>query len=136
VDNSLGVELSAIGVWRSEDYYHIVFAILVDNPLDVFLTLRVKRASGRSDKALGQHQYRLGSGAYRARRNRRSLHSITLADYDDFLPFEFHSLLLPAMISEALSQHLFNGFCNLLLVDTIAAQALDFRPIFVEDVAG
>jgi hypothetical protein len=80
----LGIQLGAVGIGCTQHHHQVVPAVLVNRFLNVLLTLRVKRAGGGSDKALGLHQQRLGSGALHALGNRRALHAVPFA-YDDNL---------------------------------------------------
>ena len=90
VDDRLSVKLGAIRIGGAQDDHQVVFTVLVDDFLDTFLTLRVKRTGGGSDKALGLHQQRLGAGALHALGNSRALNAVPFADNDDLLPLQIN----------------------------------------------
>lgn len=56
VRHGLSIELRAVRIRGSKDDDQVLFAILFCNLLDTLLTLQVKGARRRSDKALGLHQ--------------------------------------------------------------------------------
>jgi len=52
IGHRFGIEFGAIGVGSSQYYNKVFLAVLVGYFFDIFLTLRVKRSGGGSDKAL------------------------------------------------------------------------------------
>ena len=94
VSHRLGVEFSAVGIGSTQNDYQVVLAVLVNDLLNILLTLRVKCTGGGSDKALCLHQQWFCPGTLHALGNSRALHSIAFANNNDPLPFQFHLYLL------------------------------------------
>ncbi len=88
VDQGLRIKLGSIRIGRAEDGNEVLFAVLFDEFLDAFLTLRVKCTGGRSDKAFRLHQHRLGAGAANTGFDSRPLHAISFPDDDHFFTFK------------------------------------------------
>ena len=98
VGHRLGIELGTIGIGSPQYYDKVILAVLVGYFLDVFLTLRVKRSGGGSDKALRLDEQRLRASALYAFGNSGTLHAITFADNNSFLSFQFHLYTPPCII--------------------------------------
>ena len=62
VGNGGGVELGALGGGGAQQDDEVVGAYLVDDPLDIFLTLQDKGAGGGSNETVGHLQNHFRSG--------------------------------------------------------------------------
>jgi hypothetical protein len=79
------IELAALRSRRAEHYDESAVAVLFGDSLDRVLTVQVKGACRRSDKAFGTLQHHLGARAAHTGGNRLALHTIALTERDDLL---------------------------------------------------
>ena len=84
------VELRTLGSRCSQDDDKVVFADLVNGPLEFFLTVKVKCACGRSNKAMCDLEDYLGAGGGSNLADRITLDAIPLPQSDNALAFEIH----------------------------------------------
>ena len=85
-----GIQLRAFGSGRSQNNDEVVSADLVNCSLEFFLTVKVKCACGRSNKAMCDLKDYLGAGGGSDLADSISLDAIPLPERDNTLAFEIH----------------------------------------------
>jgi hypothetical protein len=86
VNNSFGVKFSTVSVGRTQNNDQIIFPVLLDDTLNILLTIQVKGTGRRSNKTLRLNQYRFSPRTLHTRLNSGTLHAIPFTNDDDFLP--------------------------------------------------